>query len=155
MSIIGSLVRPMAAVVALTVGIVPAALAQGHKGRDRGALVEEGKKGEHQFPMTAAEFTALVEKRITNAREHLEKAMNKRGVPEAVQTQVKKDFAAGAVLIRGAVSKAGADGTVTKDEAKDVRKLSKDLKHQAMEKYGLGHGKKGKGKGKNKDKADA
>ncbi len=149
---IGSLVRPVAAAVALSLGIVPTALAEGGKGKDRGGLVEEGKKGEHQFPMKAADFMQLDEKRISRALSHLDRKLDKHNVPAVVKTQIKKDFDAGAAKIRAAATKAGADGTVTKEEAKDVRELAKDLKQAAQEKYGMGHGKgKGKAKGKGKN----
>lgn len=148
MSII-SFVRPVAAAVALTLGVVPVALAEGGRDEGRGGLVEEGMRGEHQFPMKPADFMKRVEKRIGKTLARLEKMLDKREVPEVVQTQIKKDFEAGAVLIRAKASKAGADGTVTKDEAREVRELAQELKEKAKEKYGHGGRGKGKGKGKN------
>ena len=142
---IRSLVVPAVTALALSIGVVPAALAQG---KDKKALVQEGRaKGEHAFPMSAAEFMQHVEKRIDRVRTHIEKRLDKRSVPKAKREEIKKDFEAGATQIRAAATKAGADGTVTKEEAKDVRELAKDLKAKAREKFGHGKG-KGKGKGK-------
>ncbi len=154
-----SIVRPAAAALALSLGLAPAvALAHGHDKGDRGGLVEQGKGKEHaRFPMKAEEFKQLVEARIRKAFEHLDRILDKRQVPEAIKAQVKKDFDAGAAQVRAAATKAGADGTVTKAEAKDVRELAKDLRDKAREKYGMGKGEKakadGKGHGKGRERA--
>ena len=141
-------VRPVALGLALALSAVPAAALAGSK--DGGA---EAKKG-HAFPMPAASFNQLIEKRITKAREHLTRKMDKHNLPAATKTQAKKDFEDGATAVRALSAKVGADGTVTKDEAKQVRSLVKEMQQKAREKYGLGKG-KDKRKGKNKDKVPA
>ena len=104
----------------------------------------KAKGHEQDFPMKAAQFKDLVEKRIAHAREHLDKVLDAHKVPEAARAQIKKDFDAGAAAIRAAADKVAADGEVTKEEAKDVRDLAKDLKKKAREKYGLGRRRGGK-----------
>jgi hypothetical protein len=139
-------VRPVAVSLALALAVAPAAAFAGSK--DKSAEV----KREHAFPMAAESFNKLIEKRLTKAREHLVRKLDKRNAPEAIKTQAKKEFDDGAAAVRALSAKAQADGTVTKDEAKQVRALAKDLKQKAREKYNLG---KGKRKAKDKNKIDA
>lgn len=111
---------------------------KGKKGKDR------REHGEKNFPMKADAFKQLVEERIARARAHLDKALDKHEVPDAVRAQIKKDFDAGATAVRAAAGRVAADGEVTKTEAKEVRDLAKDLKQKAREKYGLGRGEHGR-----------
>lgn len=108
----------------------------------------KGKKNkdhsDKKFPIKADAFKQLVEQRIAKAREHLDKALDKHQVPDAMRAQIKKDFDAGATAVRAAASRVSADGEVTKTEAKEVRDLAKDLKQKAREKYGLGRGEHGR-----------
>lgn len=140
---IRNIVRPAA--VALAFALAAAPVAAHAEGKDRSAEV----KKERKFPMPAESFNKMIEKRITKAREHLVRALDKHNVPEATKAQAKKDFDDGAAAVRALSAKVRADGTVTEDEAKQVRGLAKEMKQKSREKYGLG---KGKGKDKAKDK---
>ena len=137
---IRNIVRPAA--VALAFALVAAPAAAHAEGKDRSAEV----KKERKFPMPAESFNKLIEKRLSMAREHLVKALDKHNVPEATKAQAKKDFDDGAAAVRALSAKVQADGTVTKEEAKQVRGLAKDLRQKAREKYGMGKD-KAKGKG--------
>ena len=140
---IRSIVRPAA--VALAFALVAAPVAAHAEGKDRSAEV----KKERKFPMPAESFNKLIEKRISKAREHLVKALDKRNVPAAKKAQATKDFDDGAAAVRALSAKVQADGKVTKEEAKQVRGLAKDLKQKAREKYGVSKGKdRAKEKGK-------
>lgn len=143
MSSIRTLVRSVALALSLAVAAAPAAAFADNSGSAAPAEAK-GKKGK-RFPIEAAKFQKSVEKRLDKARQKLERAMEKRGVPEATRAQVRKELEAGAVMVRAAAQRAGADGTVTAEEAKQVRDLAKNLKKTAREKLGAG---KGKGKGK-------
>lgn len=120
---------------------------------------EKGEKGKHEkaFPMDAAKFKEHVEKRISRVKERVTTGMEKHNVPEAKRREVLADLEKGAARIRTAADTAAKDGTVTAEEAKQVRGVAKEVRKEAREKYGhgkgKGHGKKGKGK--DKDKADA
>lgn len=138
---IRKIIRPAA--VALAFALVAAPVAAHAEGKDRSAEVKKQRK----FPMPAESFNKLIEKRLTKAREHLVSRLDKHNAPEAMKAQAKKDFDAGAAAVRALSAKVQADGTVTQEEAKQVRDLAKDLKQKAREKYGLG-----KGKDKAKDK---
>lgn len=149
MKSIQSIVRPIAVALVFALSAIPMTAFAGDK-----APVTETKKPP-RFPMTAESFNKLIENRIAKIRERLSEKLAKHKVPEAKQAEIKKDFEAGAAAIRAAAAKAAADGTVTKEEAKDVRRLAKDIRRQAREKYmpGKGHGKEhGKGHGKDHEK---
>jgi hypothetical protein len=94
------------------------------------------KKGKRKhFPIEAQKFQEMVDKRISKARAHMERAMEKHHVSDALKAQIRKDFEVGAAQIRAAAKRLGADGTVTKEEAKEVRGLTKSLKQKSREKY--------------------
>lgn len=143
---IRTIVRPAIAALALSIFALP--MVAHAEGKDRSAEV----KKERKFPMPAESFNKHIEKRLAKAREHLVKALDKNNAPAATKAQATKDFDAGAAAVRALSAKVAADGTVTADEAKQVRGLSKELKQKAREKYGVFKG-KGKGKDKAKDKS--
>jgi hypothetical protein len=99
---------------------------------------EKAKRGNRQFPVKTDEFKQMVEKRIARARERLDHALTEHQVPAAIQSQIKKEFESGANAVRAAAARVGADGTVTKDEAKEVKHLATELKRKAREKFQLG-----------------
>lgn len=148
---IRTIVRSVTVALALT--LVAAPLTAHAEGRAQNTHRKDGKGGkagkhEKHFPMKADEFKDMVEKRIAHGRDRLDKMLKERNVPDAVKTQVKKDYEDGATAVRALAAKVQADGTVTKEEAKQVRVLSKELKQKAREKYNLGKGKHGKDKQK-------
>jgi len=105
----------------------------GHASKD-----EKAKRNKKNFPLKTDEFKKMVEKRIAHARERLDQVLASHEVPQGIQTQIKKEFENGANAVRAAAARVGADGTVTKDEAKEVKQLARDLKRQAREKFQLG-----------------
>lgn len=94
------------------------------------ALADEGKK--NNFPMAAAQFKAKVDGKIAKAKTRMEERASKLSAEEAKQLRAK--FDAGLAKVNAEVAKATADGTVTKDEAKEVRKASREIRG------GKGHG---------------
>lgn len=85
------------------------------------------------FPMPAATFKQKVDAREARAREHMEKHAGKLSPEQAKELRAK--FDAGVAKINAEVGKATADGTVTKEEADNVRKVAKEVRG------GHGHGK--------------
>lgn len=83
-----------------------------------------------QYPVAAATFQQKIQTREAKAREHMEKRVATMNAEQAAQVRAK--FDAKMAKVDAEVAKAVADGTVTKQEAKEVR--------QAM---GGHHGKKG------------
>jgi hypothetical protein len=88
------------------------------------AMAGEGKD-KANFPMKGAEFKQKVDARQAKAREHMEKRASKMSAEEAKQLRAK--FDAGVAKINVEVNKAVADGTVTKEEADSVRKVSREV----------------------------
>jgi hypothetical protein len=98
------------------------------------AMAGEHGKGGASFPMPAAAFQQKVTAREAKAREHMEKRAATLSADEAKALRAK--FDANVAKVNAEVAKATADGTVTKDEAKAVRQVAKELRGH--------HGKGGK-----------
>ena len=97
------------------------------KGKDKG---KHGKGKEQKFPVAGDKFEKRVDDRLSRAKDKLSGVLAKRGTTEAEKTKILKQFDDGAALVRAAVKRAAKDGQVTKEEAKDVRVLVKDLRKQ-------------------------
>ena len=106
---------------------------------------EKKDKADHEkhFPMKADEFKRHVETRLSKARGKLVAALDKRKVSEEERTAALKRFDDGAVKVRAAADRVGKDGTVTLDEAKEVRAIAK-AERKAMRGAVADRGKKGK-----------
>ena len=89
--------------------------------------------------MPAATFKAKVDARQAKAREHMEKRAASLPADQAKELRAK--FDAGVTKINAEVSKATADGTVTKEEAEAVRKVVKDVRggHGKHARHGKKH----------------
>ena len=144
MKSIRSIVRPVAIALVLALSAVPVTAFAGDR-----TPAAETKKDQRRFPMKAESFNKRIEKRIAHMREQLSRTLAAHKVPEAKQAQIKKDFEDSAASVRAAAARASADGTVTKEEAKDVRDLAKGLKRKAHEKRQPG---KANGRGRDHDK---
>ena len=103
----------MAAVLALSTLVAVPALAHG---KDDGA----------SYPMAAAAFKQQVDAHQARAREHMEKRAAKLSADEAKEVRAK--FDAGVAKINAEVTKATADGTVTKEEAQAIHKVAHELR---------------------------
>lgn len=111
-----------------------------------------GRRDDHG-PMKAAKFRKIVAKRIGHARARVEHMLDAHGVPALFQRKIRKDFEDGAAQVEAAADRAAKDGAVTKEEAREVRELAKELKREMQEKYLPGsesenHPGKGKGRGR-------
>lgn len=78
------------------------------------------------FPMPAAAYKAKVDARQAKARARVEKRAAKLDAQAAKELRAK--FDAGVAKVNAEVSKATADGTVTKDEAAAVRQVMKEVR---------------------------
>lgn len=83
-----------------------------------------GDKAKPSFPMPAATFKAHVDAREAKARGHLEERAKTLPADQAKDLRAK--FDAAVAKVNAEVTKATADGTVTKDEADAVRKVAKE-----------------------------
>ncbi|HVJ89005.1 MAG TPA: hypothetical protein VM580_04315 [Labilithrix sp.] len=85
-----------------------------------------GKHDKAVFPMSAETFKEKVANRQAKARERMEKRASKLNAEQAKELRAK--FDAGVAKINAEVSKAAADGTVTKEEADAVRKVTREVR---------------------------
>ena len=114
----------------------PAAIERGHK--------QHGDGDKAQFPMKADEFRSKVEKKIEKIKARVEKGMEEHKLPAAQRAVITKAVDDAAKQVRGAVDKAALDGTVTKEEAKQVRELAEQLRAKVRGEFGGKHAKAGK-----------
>jgi hypothetical protein len=129
----------LAAIVALgTLVAVPALAAPAQGDAPAKHQRAEGGRSEKHFPMPAAEFKARIDKRQAKARARMEEKAAQ--LPADQAKELRASFEASAQKLGSEVSKAVADGTVTKDEAKAVRAASPHHGKHAR------HGKGGKRK---------
>ena len=128
--------RTMFAAALVTLSVVPAAAFADSptNAGDASTHVRQDKKGKEAFPMAASTFKTKVENRIEKARERISERMAKKNVPADKQKVVLTKYDAGSAKVMLEVDKVGADGTVTKEEAQQVRTLARELR---------GHGGKG------------
>jgi hypothetical protein len=132
--------------LALSTFALPA-LAETGRRPERAAHAE--RKGEHkgeraQFPMPAADFQARLAKRSEKAHARLEARITRKSLPADKAAEARAKMAAAEAVINQEVAKVVADGTVTADDAKQVRQVARA---QSPHK---GHKGKGKGKGEKK-----
>ena len=78
-----------------------------------------------KFPMPAAEFKQKVDTRMAKARQRMEAHASKLTADQAKELRAK--FDAGAAKVNEEVARATADGTVTAEEAKNVRAAKKAM----------------------------
>jgi hypothetical protein len=114
------------AVLALGTAFAMPALAHGKHG------------GGAKFPVAAAEFKQKIDGKMTKARARMEERAAKLPAGEAKALRAK--FDTGLVKVNAEVARATADGTVTKDEAKAVWQVAREVRG-AKGKHGGGHGK--------------
>jgi hypothetical protein len=87
-----------------------------------------GERGDKDaaFPMPAATFQAKVSEREAKAREHMEARAAKLSQDEA--NALRARFNDGEAKINAEVAKITADGTVTKDEAKEFHQVLREVR---------------------------
>ncbi len=105
--------------VALAALVSVPAIAQAATDAPQPAAHEHAK-----FPMTAAEFKTKVDARTTKARAEMEK--HAATLPADKARELRAEFDRGLVRVNQEVTRVGADGKVTKEEAKEVRKVARE-----------------------------
>lgn len=139
-----SMIRPLFVALSLAFATTAAAPAFADGAHAKAAEHKEGKrkaeKGKDKdkakrFPIAADKFTRMVDSRIVKAKEKLTTKLDEHKVGADQKAKILKDFDDGAALVRAAAKRAGKDGEVTKDEAKEVRGLVKTLREQMRAKY--------------------
>jgi len=139
-----SILRTLAVAMTLALVAAPAVAIAGEGRAPAGAKDDAKHRGEKHFPLPADKFQKHVEKRIEKAREKLEARMKEKNLAEDKRAAIRKEFEATATEVRAAVKRVGQDGTVTKEEAQQVRELAKSLRHKGHDKKPSKQGKSGK-----------
>jgi hypothetical protein len=101
---------------------------------------DKGDKDDKKFPMKAEEFKKLVAERVGKARERLEKHISQKKMDEDKAKVLRAKFDLAVAVLNRKVDKVCEDGTVTKEEAKEVRELVQKM----VQEHKKDHGKKGK-----------
>ena len=128
------------AALALSLSLASSSVALAAPAQKPAAAKHQGKEDhDKKFPMKADEFRQHVAGRVAKAREHMEKRISTRNVPEDKAKEIRAKFNAGVAALNQKVEAVCADGTVTKEEAKEVRKIAKEMRG----KHGKKHGKRG------------
>lgn len=118
--------RPLAAALAFSFLTVPAL-----------ASAEEGRKRDEVFPVAGDVFVQRVDKRLDKTEKRVEKALEKKRVAPEKRKEVLAAVHNGTAQVRAAAQRAASDGTVTKEEAMEVRAVGKDVMQAIQEKFGL------------------
>ncbi len=107
-----------AVAVSLATLVAVPAFAEPQNAPAKAHRAEKSEKEQAQFPMPAATFKQKIDDKLGRARQHMETRAAKLDAEKAKELRTK--FDAGAAKVNDEVAKATADGTVTKDEAKNV-----------------------------------
>jgi hypothetical protein len=87
-----------------------------------------GEKTAKKFPMSAQEFKQKHEAHVSKAKAKLEERIKAKNVDPEKAKLLRARFESASAKVGQAVAKVTADGTVTKDEAKDVRSAAKEAR---------------------------
>jgi len=83
---------------------------------------------ESAFPMKAEAFKKLVDLKLERMKTHMDRGLEKRSLSHAQKSELDKSMEGAIKDLHAAVEKVGADGVVTKDEAKHIKDLSEQLR---------------------------
>lgn len=119
---------------AVAVAAPPKDVAAKHQKGEKG----KGKRDGKQFPMKADEYKKHIAERTAKAREMLEKHISKKNAGADKAKEMREKFNATVARVNKKVDEVTADGTVSKEEAKEVR----DIFQEARGHHGKKHGKK-------------
>lgn len=125
-------------------------------------------RGDSAFPMKAEVFKKLVDGKIDRMKGHFDRGVGKRSLSHGQKAEIDKSLEGALKELHAAVDKVSSDGVVTKDEAKQVKDLSEQLrgkvrgelkgKHASAKAKGQKPSKKSPAKkagGKKREKKDA
>ena len=106
------------------------------EGRRKRRGKRRGKRPKLDFPMGGAKFKAHVNKRLTRVKARIQQRLEKKNVPKAKRAEILSKFSKHALALRAAAQTAAADGQVTKEEAKRVRKLARTMRKKMRRRGG-------------------
>jgi hypothetical protein len=83
---------------------------------------------ESAYPMKAETFKKLVDGRVDRLKGHMEKGLEKRSLSPEQKAEIEKAMDGAIKELHAAVDKVTNDGVVTRDEAKQIKDLSEQLR---------------------------
>ena len=83
---------------------------------------------ESAYPMKAETFKKLYDGRVDRLKGHMEKGLAKRSLTAEQKVEIEKAMDGALKELHAAVDKVSADGVVTRDEAKQIKDLSEQLR---------------------------
>ncbi len=86
-----------------------------------------GEPDPGQFPMAAAQFKQKAEARQQKHAERFEAAVAEKKIPAEKVAEMRAKMAERQAKMKAEIDRVCADGTVTLDEAKQVRQIAKSL----------------------------
>lgn len=116
------------AIVGLGLGILLPAVAVAQSPSAPTPPTAEGRRAKAKFPMSGATFQNRVDQRLAKMRARLLRRLEKRQLSDAEKQQIVARFDSRAGIIKKAASEAAADGTVTRQEAKNVRQKARGMR---------------------------
>jgi hypothetical protein len=93
------------------------------------------------YPMSGAEYRHHFDERLVRYHDRFELRMEEHKIPTARREEARKRMGMLDAVIHAAVERAAQDGTVTEQEADQVRDLSKNLREQLYRDLGFERGK--------------
>jgi archaellum component FlaC len=85
-------------------------------------------KKESVFPMKADTFKKLVDGNIEKMKGHFERGAKKRSLSHEQKAEIDKSLDSALKDLHAAVDKVSSDGVVTKDESKQIKDLTEQLR---------------------------
>jgi hypothetical protein len=83
---------------------------------------------ESAYPMKAETYKKMIDGRVDRLKGHLEKGLEKRSLTAEQKSEIEKAMDGALKELHAAVDKVSADGVVTRDEAKQIKDLSDQLR---------------------------
>ncbi len=83
---------------------------------------------ESAFPMKADSFKKLVDGRVDQLKGHLEQGLSRRSLSHEQKAEIEKAMDGAIKELHTAVDKVSSDGVVTRDEAKQIKAMSEQLR---------------------------
>ena len=85
-------------------------------------------RAESAFPMQSDAFKKLVDDRIDRLKAHLERGLSRRSLTAEQKSDIEKAMDGAVKDLHAAIDKVSAAGTVTREEAKQIKTLSEQLR---------------------------
>lgn len=123
-----TLARLASALIAASAFVLPASAMAENK-----APAGHHAQKESAFPMKADLFKKMVETKIDKMKGHFDKGVSKRSLSHEQKAEIAKSLEGALKDLHMAVDKVSSDGVVTKDEAKQIKDLSEQLRGKVRE----------------------